>query len=111
MTSDNAALLAELTAGHQKLTGEWKRRDLPACTATLAKLRTQLASSAAEAAFLPAEAISERKKELLLARDVLEIGAQLSVAAGDDAAFERYIAQLKTHYVDYADTLPESAYQ
>lgn len=54
---------------------------------------------------------SEPSQELLLSRDVLEIGAHLSIEQKDDASFERFIAQLKTYYVDYAAVLPESAYQ
>ena len=33
--------------------------------------------------------------------DVLEIGAQCSVAVGDIPAFERYISQLKAFYFDF----------
>lgn len=46
-----------------------------------------------------------------MCRDVLEIGANLSIALKDVEAFERYISQLKTYYTDYASSLPESAYQ
>ncbi len=46
-----------------------------------------------------------------MCRDVLEIGANLSIALKDVDAFERYISQLKTYYTDYASSLPESAYQ
>ena len=39
--------------------------------------------------FLPSSGASN-KKELLLAREILEIGAQWSVRVGDADAFERY---------------------
>lgn len=41
------------------------------------------------------------KKELVVARDVLEIAVKYSVATKDIAAFERYISQLKCYYFDY----------
>ena len=38
---------------------------------------------------------------LLLAGDILEVGAQWSIAKKDIDAFERYMAQLKCYYLDY----------
>lgn len=43
--------------------------------------------------------------------DILEIGAQWSIAVKDIPSFERYMAQLKCYYLDYRDQLPESAYK
>lgn len=43
-----------------------------------------------------------------MARDILEFGADVSIAEQDVDAFERYIAQLKTYYTDYAGLIPES---
>ena len=43
--------------------------------------------------------------------DVLEIGAQWSIASEDIPSFERYMAQLKPYYFDYKDNLPESAFK
>lgn len=51
------------------------------------------------------------KEELLIARDVLEIGAQWSVAQGDIPSFERYMSQLKCYYYDYNSEIPESAFK
>ena len=48
-------------------------------------------------------------QELLVVREILEIGAQYSVEIKDVEAFERYMAYLKTYYMDYAKDLPESA--
>ncbi|KAI9332662.1 SAC3/GANP/Nin1/mts3/eIF-3 p25 family-domain-containing protein [Obelidium mucronatum] len=50
-------------------------------------------------------------KELLLTREILEIGAQWSIKAKDFPSFERYIAQLKTYYNDYSSALPASQRQ
>lgn len=51
--------------------------------------------------FLPSNNAAANQKELILARDVLEIGAQWAVAAKDVKAFERYMSQLKCYYFDY----------
>lgn len=48
------------------------------------------------------------QQELVIARDVLEIGAEWSVATKDILSFERYIAQLKCYYYDYKTQIPES---
>mmetsp|Transcript_53190 Transcript_53190/g.105776 ORF Transcript_53190/g.105776 Transcript_53190/m.105776 type:complete len:273 (-) Transcript_53190:265-1083(-) len=50
-----------------------------------------------------------QQQELLLAREVLEQGAMLSIQTMEISAFERYVAQLKIYYSDCAATLPESA--
>ncbi|KAJ3135018.1 hypothetical protein HK100_003155 [Physocladia obscura] len=47
-------------------------------------------------------------KELLLTREILELGAQWSIKAKDIPSFERYIAQLKIYYNDYSTSLPAS---
>ncbi|KAJ1332726.1 hypothetical protein BSLG_008355 [Batrachochytrium salamandrivorans] len=47
-------------------------------------------------------------KEVLLARETLEIGALWSIRVEDIPSFERYFAQLKTYYTDFARFVPES---
>ena len=47
-------------------------------------------------------------QDLFIAREILEIGVEYSVAREDVGAFERYMAMLKTYYMDYADKLEES---
>lgn len=61
--------------------------------------------------FLPTSNTSASKKELILARDILEIGVQWSIDAHDIPSFERYMAQLKCYYFDYNTQLPESAFK
>lgn len=51
--------------------------------------------------FLPTSNSIASEQELLLARDILELGAQYSIAAKDIPSFERYMAQLKCYYFDY----------
>lgn len=61
--------------------------------------------------FLPTSNSSASKQELLLARDVLEIGVQWSIAANDIPCFERYMSQLKCYYFDYKSQLTESPFK
>merc|ERR1711997_1140707 len=62
-----------------------------------------------EISFLPTdEGEKADAKDLFVAREVLEIGAEYSVAVEDVDAFERYMAMLKTYYMDYAYKLEES---
>lgn len=46
---------------------------------------------------------------LVLARDVLEIGALWSIRIKDTEQFDRYWSQLKPFYLDLADVLPHSS--
>lgn len=61
--------------------------------------------------FLPTSNTTASKQELLLARDILEIGVQWSIASNNIPSFERYMAQLKCYYFDYNSFLPESAFK
>jgi len=54
---------------------------------------------------------SQLQKELLLAREILEHVVLLSVKTKDIPAFERYIAQVKPYYYDYAKYIPASQRQ
>lgn len=51
--------------------------------------------------FLPTGCVSTNKAELILARDILEVGVEYSVHTKDIPAFERYMCQLKCYYYDY----------
>lgn len=51
------------------------------------------------------------QKELLLAREILEHAVLLSIKMKDIPAFERYFAQVKPYYFDYAKYLPPSQRQ
>lgn len=61
--------------------------------------------------FLPTSNATASKQDLLLARNILEIGVEWSIAAKDIPAFERYMAQLKCYYFDYKSFLPETAFK
>jgi len=45
--------------------------------------------------------------EILLTREILELGTLLSLKINDEKSFERYITQLKTFYSDYSKYLPD----
>jgi len=51
------------------------------------------------------------KKEIYLARDILEAAALLSLKMKDESAFQRCLTQLKTYYFDYGAFLPPSVYK
>ncbi|KAI0068932.1 proteasome 26S subunit [Artomyces pyxidatus] len=49
-----------------------------------------------------------KPNELVVARDILEIGAFWSIRTKDVPSFDRYFAQLQTFYNDYSSVLPMS---
>ncbi|XP_074656852.1 26S proteasome non-ATPase regulatory subunit 8-like [Tubulanus polymorphus] len=103
------ASLKQVVSMYQNLTQEWNRKpsNYEKCGVLLKKLKVALTSLT----FLPTSDSNATKQELLVARDILEIGAQWAIAVKDIPAFERYLAQLKSYYLDYRDDLPESAYK
>jgi len=100
------ANLQAAKTGCQELKNEWGKHppNLEKCGQILSKLKVLLT----ELTFLPVEG-EATTEELLLARDILEIGVEWSIAKKDISSFERYISQLKCYYLDYKDRLPESA--
>lgn len=94
----SSQLFQEVLSNHQLLKKEWSkdRPDLKKCGELLSKLKVSLT----EFSFLPT-GTGTSKQELIVARDILEIGAQWSVAIKDIPSFERYIAQLKCYYFDF----------
>ncbi|KAF5388416.1 hypothetical protein D9615_000252 [Tricholomella constricta] len=46
--------------------------------------------------------------DLIVARDILEIGAFWSIRTQDVPSFDRYFSQLQTFYTDYSSVLPPS---
>lgn len=58
--------------------------------------------------YIPTSDSQASTQELVIARDVLEIGAEYSVATKNIQAFERYMSQLKCYYFDYKDLIAES---
>jgi len=77
--------------------------DLKKCGNLLESLKINLL----KISYMPTDAKASQQ-ELVIARDVLEIGTEYSVAVHDIQAFERYISQLKCYYYDYKNQIPES---
>ncbi|XP_071886213.1 26S proteasome non-ATPase regulatory subunit 8 [Anas platyrhynchos] len=92
---------------YEQLKGEWARKtpNLGKCGEALGRLKLALL----ELNFLPTGGARLSRQQLVLARDILEIGAQWSILQRDIPSFERYMAQLKCYYFDYKEELPESA--
>ncbi|XP_018321633.1 26S proteasome non-ATPase regulatory subunit 8 [Agrilus planipennis] len=105
----NISKVSEITTLYKQLKSEWGHTNpnLSKCEQLLADLKILLTTTI----FLPTSHSLASQQELLLARDILEIGAQWSIAANDIPAFERYMAQLKCYYFDYKNQLPESAFK
>jgi len=77
------------------------------CSQKLMELKVVLT----QLSFLPTNQSSQSTQEFILVRDILEIGAQLSIMKEDIPAFCRYMCQLKPYYLDYSGNVPPSAYQ
>nr|XP_005987891.2 PREDICTED: 26S proteasome non-ATPase regulatory subunit 8 [Latimeria chalumnae] len=105
--TDGAAGLKQAASMYEQLKSEWNKKNLNKCGDSLGKLKVALL----ELNFLPTTGTKLTKQQLILARDILEIGAQWSIFKKDIPSFERYMAQLKCYYFDYKDELPESAYK
>ncbi|XP_054711664.1 26S proteasome non-ATPase regulatory subunit 8-like [Uloborus diversus] len=92
---------------YQVLQQEWAKKppNLDKCGQILEKLKVALT----QMTFLPTNDKCATRKELLVARDILELGAQWSIKNENIPAFERYMAQLKCYYLDYQNDLPDSA--
>jgi len=95
---------------HGVLKAEWQNpagKDLEKCGTMLAKLKVALTGLS----FLPAAVDAQTSNtELLMTREILEIGAFYSIERRDILSFERYVAQLGSYYRDYATqhALPDS---
>uniref|UniRef100_A0A8C9VKU0 Proteasome 26S subunit, non-ATPase 8 n=1 Tax=Scleropages formosus TaxID=113540 RepID=A0A8C9VKU0_SCLFO len=94
-----AAALKDTVALYENLKSEWNKKNpsLNKCGDILSKLKISLL----ELNFLPTSGTKLTKQQLILARDVLEIGALWSILKKDIPSFERYMAQLKCYYFDY----------
>ncbi|XP_036087506.1 26S proteasome non-ATPase regulatory subunit 8 isoform X1 [Rousettus aegyptiacus] len=95
----SGAILQAAAGMYEQLKGEWNRKspNLSKCGEELGRLKLVLL----ELNFLPTTGTKLTKQQLILARDILEIGAQWSILRKDIPSFERYMAQLKCYYFDY----------
>ncbi|EDW76725.1 uncharacterized protein Dwil_GK20064 [Drosophila willistoni] len=100
--------MASVETLYKELTVEWSKR--PANLVKCGQLLDQLKVALVKLAFLPTDGADAQnsKKQLLLARSVLEIAVEHSVLKKELQAFERYMSQLKCYYYDYAKIIGES---
>ncbi|XP_032232516.2 26S proteasome non-ATPase regulatory subunit 8 [Nematostella vectensis] len=103
-----APCLKEVVSMYQTLIKEWNKK--PADLEKCGKLLSGMKMSLIKFSFLPTSNNKPSQQELLLARDVLEIGVQWSILKEDIPSFERYMAMLKPYYLDYRGILEDSAY-
>ncbi|KDQ64726.1 hypothetical protein JAAARDRAFT_167316 [Jaapia argillacea MUCL 33604] len=98
MSSQLASIYRDL-----KRAFEARPSDLKKCGQLLAKLKVGLI----EAGLLVPQP-GANLDDLVVARDILEIGAFASIRAKDIPSFDRYFSQLQTFYNDYGSSLPPS---
>ena len=99
---DSAATL------YAQLEGAWNSGDYTTVEQLLPRMKILLLNLS----FLPTGNKGDLdKRELVLARNTLEIGALCSIEKRDIPSFQRYVAQLKCYYFDYGSLLDESAYK
>lgn len=103
----SSSQLAEVSAAYQQLEATWTKRDLEEVGKSLSRMKVLLLGLS----FLPSDGTSLDQRELVLARNTLEIGALWSIEQHDIPSFHRYMAQLKCYYFDYGALLPDSAYK
>ena len=95
-------------ATYHQLETAWNAQDMEQVSRSLTQMKLLLL----KLSFLPTRGgESLDRRELLLARNTLEIGALWSIEKRDIPSFQRYMAQLKCYYFDYISLLPESSYK
>jgi len=94
---------------YKQLETAWNMGDLDSVGKLLPQMKIQLLSLS----FLPTGGGGSDLdvRELVLARNTLEIGALWSIEQRDIPSFQRYFAQLKCYYFDFGSLLPESPYK
>ncbi|KAK0046898.1 26S proteasome non-ATPase regulatory subunit 8 [Biomphalaria pfeifferi] len=102
--------MKEIITLYQNLKRVWESK--PPNLVKSGELLTKLKIALTQVQFLPTNEVQVEQHVLLIARDILEIGALWSIASKDIPSFERYMAQLKCYYMDYnRNNLPESPYK
>ncbi|KAH7105449.1 COP9 signalosome [Auriculariales sp. MPI-PUGE-AT-0066] len=97
--------MSALSQTYQQLTRAFDARsaDLAQCGKLLSKLKLAIIENG-----LYPPRPDAKLEDLVVARDILEIGAFCSIRGQDVPAFDRYFAQLQTFYTDYNTVLPPS---
>ncbi|KAJ2924972.1 hypothetical protein H1R20_g12147, partial [Candolleomyces eurysporus] len=95
--------LKSLYEGLQRAFYSKPSSDLKTCVDLLAQLKIGLIQAGL---LLPQGNVNFG--DLVVARDILEIGALTSIRTRDVPSFDRYFSQLQTFYTDYGSNLPPS---
>ncbi|KAF9483971.1 proteasome 26S subunit [Pholiota conissans] len=97
--------MSQLKTLYEELIRAFKQEpaDLKKCTLVLNKLKIGLIEAGL---LLPQGDVN--LGDLVVAREILEIGAYVSIRSRDVPSFDRYFSQLQTFYTDYSESLPPS---
>ncbi|KAF5369753.1 hypothetical protein D9758_001199 [Tetrapyrgos nigripes] len=96
-------MATNLRALYDDLQRSFNSNDLKKCGTLLSQLKIGLI----EAGLLIPQG-DPSLDDLVVARDILEIGAIWSIRTRDVPSFDRYFSQLQTFYTDYSSVLPPS---
>lgn len=94
-SSDQAESIQAAAALLEQFKSSFAKEELDTCVKQLAQLKIAMLSFSSLPPAIPAVPSSSQQQELLLARDVLEHGALVSIKTVDIPAFERHIAQVE----------------
>ena len=103
--------IANVVALFDKFKKLYDKGDTDTCTQLMGQIRVAMLEFTSLPPATVATPSPSQQQELLLAREILEHGALLSIKTMEIPAFERYVAQLKIYYADFATTLPQSQRQ
>lgn len=104
---DVALTVRQVAQQFQKLKAAYDNKDDQVCVDLLSNIKRRFITFPT---FLnPSASSSTRREQLLLTREVFEIGVLVSARRKDLDSFELYMNQLNTYYVDIdSSELPES---
>ncbi|KAJ7936267.1 SAC3/GANP/Nin1/mts3/eIF-3 p25 family-domain-containing protein [Mycena leptocephala] len=88
------------------LKASFQSRDLAKCGSLLTELKLGLVKAGL---LLPRGDLNP--DELVVTREIIEIGAFLSIYNQEVTSFDRYVSQLQTFYTDYTGILPPSQHE
>jgi 26S proteasome regulatory subunit N12 len=112
MSQPSAAAVAAVEANVTAFRSATQKEptDLAVCQTLLSKLKIGLIQFQLLPPFdtSSAASLNSTKKQLLLARESLELAIFLSVKQADSDAFERHMAQVRPYYQDYKTLLDDS---
>jgi len=100
--------VTHLATGYKQLKTAFEARppNLSQCGKILSHLKVAMLEAGL---LLPQE--NPNKDDLVVTRDILEMGALWSIRSKDVPSFDRYFSQLESFYVDYSSILPPSSRQ